>query len=63
MEEIKKFYDDITTKNSVSITQISKSEFMGEILPSLECYAEMAEEQGVPLITVIPLHILSKLMC
>uniref|UniRef100_A0A6C0LJH4 Uncharacterized protein n=1 Tax=viral metagenome TaxID=1070528 RepID=A0A6C0LJH4_9ZZZZ len=63
MEEIKKFYDDITTKNSVSITQISKSEFMGEILPSLECYAEMAEEQGVPLITVIPLHILSELMC
>lgn len=63
MEEIKKFYDDITTKNSVSITQMSKSEFMGEILPSLECYAEIAEEKGVPLITVIPLHILSELMC
>lgn len=59
---IELFKQEFETKNTVSLSQIGDAEFMGEILPDLQCYAEIAEERGVPLITVVPLHILSKLM-
>ena len=56
------FKKELETKNTVSLSHIGDSEFSGEVLPDLQCYVEIAEEQDVPLFSVIPLHILSKLM-
>lgn len=56
------FKSELETKNAVSLSQIGDTEFSGEILPDLQCYINIAEEQDVPLLSVIPLHILSKLM-